>query len=215
MGPGIAGAARDRPIRGRLQLPNQPARVAPRARVPHPGGPPFGQRTACHPPPGIAVDGSPLLQLRQVGRLLGDARPQRIQVPLVQRQGAAAVMYDVLTMRSHKGPRMLDRGLVDIQPPSRGAATQTCRQLGGPAQIRGGLGAEARRGSARARGNQRTAGLTWNTRRVPLPAPRLPPRVGRQLSLQHTLRVATGAGPVVHRGRPSAELICEGYRPDR
>ncbi len=133
----------------------------------------------------------------------------------VPRQVAEAGRPDVRTRLSPNGPPMMDRGLVDIHPPSRGAATPTVRQRGGPAPRRGGLGAEARRGGTRARGNQRTAGVTVHTRRVPRPAPRLHPRGGRPLSRPPTRRVATGACPVVHRGRPAVALIGDGDRPDR
>src|SRR6266550_652479 len=108
---------------------------------------------------------------------------------------------------------MIDRILVDIQQPSGGPDTQAPRQSRRPTQVRVSLGADARIGRARAGGNQRTACVTLKPGSVPMPAPILQPRVGRHLSIQHTLRVATVACPVVHRGRPSAALICEGYLP--
>ena len=215
LGQGRAGAERERPLRGCLPLPNPPARVAPRAPAHHPGGHPCGPRPASHPPPGLAVDGRPLLPRRPWGRRLGEERPPRIHWTRVPRPVAEAGRPDVRTRLSPNGPPMMDRGLVDIHPPSRGAATPTVRQRGGPAPRRGGLGAEARRGGTRARGHQRTAGVTVHTRRVPRPAPRLHPRGGRPLSRPPTRRVATGAWPVVHRGRPAAALSGDGDRPDR
>src|SRR2546430_980955 len=203
VGWGRGGGGRDGggPRRGRVPLQPPPARVAPRAPAHHPGGHPCGPRPASHPPPGLAVDGRPLLPRRPWGRRLGEERPPRIHWTRVPRQVAEAGRPDVRTRLSPNGPPMMDRGLVDIHQPSRGAATPTVRQRGGPAPRRGGLGAEARRGGTPARGDHPPAAVTVPPRRAPRPAPGPHPPWRGALSPPPTRRVATGAWPVVHRGR--------------
>src|SRR6266516_4890354 len=96
---------------------------------------------------------------------------------------------DVLTMLTQDGQPMIHGVFVDAQQPSGGPDTHTFRQSCCPAQVRGGIRADARIRRAGPRRHQHGADLTAKTRGMPMPISELQLAVWRHTAIQDALRI--------------------------
>ena len=146
------------------------------------------------------------------GFLLGNAGPQLIPLAIEYMQMTKAIPGDVLTMRTQDGQPTIHGVFADAQQPFSGPDTPTFRQGRCPAQVWGGIRADARIRCAGPRRRQHGADLTAQTRPMPMPTSKLQPDIWRHPAIQDALRIPAVTWLVVHLGDPrhhcSAEHIC-------